>query len=144
MTSALEGGSVVEPGVTGVTRLTVTDFVAIVAPLEATFNVPVFAPGGRPDGFAVTVTVVPPAGIVPDDGVTVRYGLSVVAVNGTSSACLPPGEGMKTFMVTGAVLPRGAVASPERPVIVGIVCTTAATVAELVPGAPLHETARTR
>ena len=72
MTSALEGGSVVEPGVTGVTRLTVTDFVAIVAPLETTFSVPVFAPGGRPVGFAVTVTVVPPAGIVPDDGVTVR------------------------------------------------------------------------
>ena len=111
------------------------------APFEVTLNVPVFAPGGRFDGFAVTVTVVPPGGIVPDDGLTVRYGLSTDAVYATSSASFPLGEGMNTLMLTGAVLPTGAVASPCLPVMVGMACTTIATVGEFGPGALLHVTA---
>ena len=69
---ALAGGNPVVDGATGVTRLTDTDLVVTGAPFEVTVSVPVFAPGGRLDGFAVTVTVVPPGGIVPDEGVTVR------------------------------------------------------------------------
>ena len=97
-----------------------TDLVATLAPFEMTFSVPVFAPGGRFVGLAVTVTVVPPGGIVPDDGVTVRYGLSTAAVKGTSNACLPVGEGMETVMVTGVVLPTGTTASAARAVTVGV------------------------
>jgi len=80
MISALFGGSDLLPGATGVTRLTESGTLATVVPPEVTVTVPVFAPGGRLLGFAVTVTVVPPGGIVPLDGVTVRYGLSVVAL----------------------------------------------------------------
>ena len=120
MTSALDGGRPLPPGLTGVTRLTDTDLVATLAPFEMTFSVPVFAPGGRFVGLAVTVTVVPPGGIVPDDGVTVRYGLSTAAVKGTSNACLPVGEGMETVIVTGIVLPTGTTASAARAVTVGV------------------------
>src|SRR5438067_8131066 len=94
MISAFDGGMFFVPGATGVTRLTETDFDAIVEPFDCTVSVPVFAPGGRPLGFAVTLTVVPPGGIVPLDGETLRYGLSVEAVYVTSSAVFPaPGGG---------------------------------------------------
>src|SRR3954454_22084928 len=80
MISALFGGSDLPPGATGVTRLTESGTLATVVPPDVTVTVPVLAPGGSEAGFAVTVTVVPPGGIVPLDGVTVRYGLSVVAL----------------------------------------------------------------
>ena len=92
----------------------------------------------------MTVTVVPPGGIVPEEGVTVRYDLSTEAVNGTSSACLPLGPGMKILTLTGLVLPTGAMASAERPLAVGIGCTTMLTICEFSPGLPLQSTARTR
>src|ERR1051325_908747 len=78
---------VLPPGVTGVTRLTDTGVFASDAPPAAvTLSVPVFAPGGSAVGFAVTVTVVPPAGIVPELGETVRYGLSMLAVKAVPCA----------------------------------------------------------
>ena len=93
MISVLDGGSDFVPGPTGVTRLTETDFVATVAPFACTVSVPVFAPGGNPLGLAVTLIVVPPGGIDPVDGETLRYGLSVDAVNVTSSAEVFPAGG---------------------------------------------------
>ena len=61
-----------------VVSLGVTFETPVLAPAGAvtvvvvTFKVPVFAPAGNDPGDAVTVTVVPLGGIVPDDGVTVR------------------------------------------------------------------------
>jgi hypothetical protein len=108
------------------------------APFDCTVSVPVFAPGGRPVGFAVTVTVVPPGGMVPEEGETVRYGLSVVAVNATSSAFALLGASMWTGMLTGVVLPSGAVASAERPVAGCCTCTVVPTTADNGPGEPLQ------
>src|SRR5262249_39868050 len=138
MIRAFGGGIVFPPGATGVTRLTETDFATGVEPLGETVSVPVFAPGGRFAGFAVTVRVVPLGPIVPDEGETLRYDLSVEAVNPTSSACLPLTPGMNTFIVTGVVLPTGVVTSPCRPVTVGTASTTIETVGEFGPGAPLQ------
>src|SRR2546423_7298418 len=115
MISALGGGSPFPAGPTGVTRLTETDFDASVDPFALTVSVPVFAPGGRFEGFAVTVTVVPFGPIVPELGETVRYGLSVVAVNPTSCACLffDTGPGKNTFIDTRVVLPTGVGTPPS-------------------------------
>src|SRR4051794_2101491 len=133
MISALFGGSDLLPAATGVTRLTDSGTLTTVLPPEVTVTVPVFAPGGRLVGFAVTVTVVPPGGIVPEDGVTVRYGLSVVALKPVSSdPVLPDGPGMKICAVTGCVEPNAVTMSAFFAVdgICCVACTTVLTVAE--------------
>src|SRR6266550_5695402 len=138
MISAFDGGIDLEPGPTGVTRLIETDFEAG-SPFAVTVSVPVLAPGGRLLGFAVTLTVVPPAGIDPDAGETLRYDLSVDAVNVTSSAFFPAGESMWNGMVIGVVLPKGTTASPERPVTGARNWTAIVTKSEFGPGiAPLQ------
>src|SRR5579884_2235660 len=146
MISALAGGRPVVAGATGVTRLTDTDLVVVVLSLGAgpplplppvtTVSVPVLAPGGSPDGFAVTTSVMPEVGSVPDDGETLKYGLSTVAVNDTGCDC----PAICTFIFTGAVLPSGVGASICRVVVVavGIACTTIDTGIEFAPGAPLQ------
>src|SRR5690348_5345908 len=113
MMSVLGGGRVLPPGPTGVTRLTDTVLVVDVLsfapgpplPLElvVTVSVPLFAPGGRFAGFAVTTSVMPDVGSAPDDGDTLRYGLSTVAVNETGCDC----PAICTFIFTGVVLPSG-------------------------------------
>src|SRR5688572_28855323 len=73
MISVLAVGSDFFPGPTGVTRLIDTGAVVIFSPtLFDTVTVPVVAPGGRPTGLAVTVSVVPLGGRVPEAGDTVR------------------------------------------------------------------------
>src|ERR1700757_2512370 len=112
MMSVLGGGSVFPPGPTGVTRLTDTVLVVAVLsfapgppfPLElvVTVTVPLLAPGGRFAGFAVTTSVMPEGDRVPQDGDTLRYGLSTGAVNETGCDC----PAIYTFIFTGVVLPR--------------------------------------
>src|SRR6266850_7569244 len=143
MMSAFDGGIDFEPGPTGVTRLTETDFDEIVMPFDCTVSVPVFAPGGRLLGFAVTLTVVPPGGMVPDEGDTVRNDLSVAAVNVTSSAVFPIGASMWIGIVIGVVLPKGTTPSADRPVAGGSTCTTIVTKVEFGPTAPPQLLART-
>src|SRR3954447_13749329 len=75
MISVFGGGKVLRPGATGVTRLSEKGRLPVWPLLVVTVTVPVFAPGGSADGFAVTFTLtIPFAGTVPLDGVTVRYG----------------------------------------------------------------------
>src|SRR5262245_28617132 len=145
MISALPGGKVLPDCPTGVTRLIDTG-TFVVAPPLVTLTVPVFAPGGRLPGVAVTVRLtVPDAGTLPDDGVTVRYGLSVFAVNVASSAVLPLAfSRTATGTSTGAVVPKGTTASVPRAVVGGADCTTMVTMSESGPVAPEHCCAWTR
>ena len=107
MISVLPVGMVFPPGPTGVTRLIVTG--TLVAPCgEAIRTVPVLAPGGRPDGFAVTVRLVPSVGRVPEGGETVRKDLSVLATNDVDSAR----PGTKILVDAGCDDPSGTVTSP--------------------------------
>src|SRR5205085_4398377 len=80
MISAFAGGCVLPDGPTGVTRLMDTGTFAVCPALVVTVTVPVFAPGGRLPGCAVTVRLtLPDDGTLPCDGMTARYGLSVAA-----------------------------------------------------------------
>ena len=59
---------------------------------KLTSTAPVLVPTGKPFGSAVTLRVMPPAGTVPADGVTVSHGTFVVAVNEVpSAAAMTPG-----------------------------------------------------
>src|SRR6266545_7692493 len=98
-------------------------------------TVPVFAPTGRPLGLAFTVTVtVPSLRTAPVDGVTVRYGLSVVTLN--------VAFGVRPVNVmswdTCAVVPRGTTRSKSREV--GACCgrTTICVDDPKEPGEPEH------
>src|SRR5712692_2193174 len=151
MMSVFAGGKVLPPGETGVTRLIDTGTVAgtpssgrtLPAPLlcgadVVTVTVPVFAPGGSPVTSALTTRrIFPSLGTLPDDGDTVRYGLSTAAVKVPLVAA--------TLTVTGTstcpVLPNGTTASVPRDVDGGVSCTTIDTGLESGPTAPPHERA---
>ena len=107
MISASGGGPLFGVDETGWVRLTETVVVDEPVPSRGeirpfdellverlTSTAPVLVPTGNPFGSAVTVRVMPPAGTVPDAGVTVSHGTFVVAVNDVPSAAamteLPP------------------------------------------------------
>ena len=132
---------------TGVTRLTDTGTFAVCPVLVVTVTVPVFAPGGRLPGFAVTLRfTLPDGGTVPDGGVTFMYGLSVFVVYVTmSSAFLPLAFSCTVSgMLTGVVVPKGTTASVPREVEGGAACTVMPAVVDNGPGAPEHCCAWTR
>ena len=58
----------------------------VVHGLEGMKLAPVFVPMGSPFGSAVTLRVMPPAGTMPDDGVTVSHGTFGVATKLVPSA----------------------------------------------------------
>src|SRR5438445_3046118 len=144
------GGAVFAVPLTGVTRLIDT----VVLLLRASFGtiplfppateidtVPVFAPTGRVLGAPRTVTVtLPSLRVVPLDGVTVRYGLSVVAANDAF--------GVRPVKVTScdtrAVLPSGTMTSKSREVDACCGRMTICVEDANDPGEPPHETGRTR
>src|ERR1041385_908261 len=98
MISASGGGPLFAVDVTGAVRLTETVVVVGGVPSRgatrlllllvpnATSTAPVFVPMGSPFASAVTLRVMPPAGTVPDDGVTLSHGTFVVALNVVPSA----------------------------------------------------------
>src|SRR5688572_30659613 len=134
------------PGCTGVTRLIDTGMLVVI-PFAVTFSVPVFAPAGRPVGFAVTVTVVPSGGSGPEAGFTERNGLSVVAVKvpvSSSVILLDAEPGMKTRNSTGVVLPTGTAASPASRTVGGGGSTTVEATSEYDGELPAHCVGRTR
>src|SRR5438067_10364906 len=107
MISASGGGPLFAVDVTGAVRLTETVVVDVGVPSRGatclpealapnvTSTAPVLVPIGSPFGSAVTLRVMPAAGTMPDDGVTVSHGTFAVAVNGVPSAAamlpaLPP------------------------------------------------------
>src|SRR5438128_3034619 len=149
--SASLGGAPFGVAVTGVTRLIETVLLVLVTslfdgaplPLETVSKtVPVFAPTGRLPGLPVTVTVtVPFAGTVPDAGLSVRYGLSVAALN-----VAPGGNPVKlTCCVTCAVVvPSGTTRSKSFDVAACCGTTTICAVGPNVPATPPQETGRTR
>src|ERR1043165_9998952 len=89
MMSASGGGVFFEPGEIGWTRLTLTvvdvevEFVPMrLGAAKSTEIAAVLVPTGRPDVFAVTVSVSVLLVVVPLDGVTLTHGSFVVAENG--------------------------------------------------------------
>src|SRR5438132_13635435 len=105
MINELGGGPLLPPVVTGVTVETETEVLlfgatsagpTLLAPAYVTTTVAVLVPSFSALGSYVTVSVIPAGPIVPDDGVTVAHGLSVVAVKLTAGV-LPA---MKTLCAT--------------------------------------------
>src|ERR1700747_3723292 len=117
------GGNVPDfvPGRTGVTRLIETGTDAIVEPpVDVTVTVPVFAPGGRPVGFAVAATTGETAAEnVPAVGFTLRNGLSVLALNADEA-----GPEIASGIATEVVLPNGTTVSAGPLTGCGGACTT--------------------
>lgn len=147
MISALPGGKVFPCGATGVTRLIDTGTFAVCPVLVVTVTVPVFAPGGSEPGEAVTVTsTLPLGGTVPDGGLALRYGLSVLTANVALSSALAPAAASFTCSGTsnGVLVPNGTTASVPRAVDGGAACTTIETVDENGPVEPEHCCAWTR
>ncbi len=84
-------------GAAGVTSVTDTGEVVVAAvgtvcpdddpPVVLIFTFAVLSPGSRVVRSAVSVSVIPPGGRVPLDGVIVSQGRSLVAVNCTAEPC---------------------------------------------------------
>src|SRR5438093_47149 len=144
------GGAVFATPLTGVTRLIDTvvpllrasfGMVDIFPPATLIETVPVFAPTRRLLGAPRTVTVtLPSLRVVPLDGVTVRYGLSVVAVN--EAFAVKPVK--VTSCDTCAVLPSGTMTSKSRDVDACCGRMTICVEDANDPDDPPQETGRTR
>src|SRR5262245_26756023 len=104
MISASGGGPLFGVDDTGCVRLTemvvvpelpsrgaIRDFDAPAVP-KMTSTAPVLVPTGRPAGSAMTSRAMPPAGTVPEEGLTFSHGTFVVVVNDVPAAAesVPP------------------------------------------------------
>src|SRR5438874_2791543 len=148
--ASLGGGAVFADPFTGVTRLIDTVVLLLresfgtTVPFAAgalTVIVPVLAPTKRLLGSPRTVRVtVPSVRTVPEVGVTVRYGLSVVTVN-AAPGIRPENV---TVCVTWLVLPNGTMMSKSRDVAGCCGRTTICAEGPNDPADPPQETGRTR